>query len=95
MRELSPYLSIAGLAHRHASELKRVIADDPHQFPRGDQPLDSSEIACCDAILAVVQSVLAVHLRVLGFSDDGKAIASIPQAVLDLLDEEDSPIYEA
>jgi hypothetical protein len=63
MRTLSSYLSIAGIAHRQAQELKKVIAGNRHYFPAGDMPHFASEVACCEGIVALVQSVLAHDLE--------------------------------
>jgi hypothetical protein len=94
MGELSSYLSIAGLAHRQAAELKKAISDGPQHFPTGEQTFLASEIACCEAVVASMQAILAQHFRVLEFSRDGKAAARIPRALLELMDEEEPVISE-
>jgi hypothetical protein len=94
MTELSSYLSIAGLAHRQASELRDAVANGPGQFPNGEQTFLASEIACCEAILASVQAVLALNFRVLEFSRQGKAVARIPPALLREMSEQNATIVE-
>jgi hypothetical protein len=94
MGDLSSYLSIAGLAHRQAAELNQAVAEGPRHFPTGEQTFIASEIACCEAIVASVKAVLAQHFRVLEFSGEGKAVARIPPALLDLMSEEEATIVE-
>lgn len=94
MGELSSYLSIAGLAHRQITELRETAADGPQHFPTGEQTFLASEIACSEAIIASIRAILALHFRVLEFSNDGRAVARIPPALLELMDEEEITIFE-
>jgi hypothetical protein len=94
MGELTSYLSIAGLCYRQIAELKEGLAGEPQHFPTGEQTFFASEIACCEAIMATVRGILVNHFRLLEFSSDGKAIARIPPALLDLMNEEEAVISE-
>ncbi|WP_143274196.1 hypothetical protein [Bradyrhizobium canariense] len=57
MSELSPYVSIAGLAHRQAQELREAVANGPQHFPNGEQTFLASEISCCEAVVASMQAI--------------------------------------